>query len=90
MSCTSRMGTVFSYLSTPHPNGPADDAPILTLLRVFWPILEKLFRSQHMENSNLSTAACRALSQAIQSSGLGFYFFFGMFLVCRLYEVELV
>ncbi|XP_039172284.1 transportin MOS14 isoform X2 [Eucalyptus grandis] len=66
-----RMGTVFSYLSTPHPNGLADDA-ILTLLRVFWPILEKLFRSQHMENSNLSTAACRALSQAIQSSGQHF------------------
>ncbi|XP_030461321.1 transportin MOS14 [Syzygium oleosum] len=67
-----RMGTVFSYLSTPHPSGPADDDPILALLRVFWPILEKLFRSQHMENGNLSTAACRALSQAIQSSGQHF------------------
>ncbi|KAI3442383.1 uncharacterized protein J3R85_001123 [Psidium guajava] len=67
-----RMGTVFSYLSTPHPNGPADDDPILALLRVFWPILEKLFRSQHMDNGTLSTAACRALSQAIQSSGQHF------------------
>lgn len=84
------MGTAFSYLSTPHPSGPADDDPILALLRVFWPILEKLFTSQHMENGNLSTAACRALSLAIQSSGFGFYFFFRMFLVCRLYEAELV
>ncbi|XP_048134614.1 transportin MOS14 isoform X3 [Rhodamnia argentea] len=68
-----RMGTVFSYLSTPHPNGPADDDPILALLRVFWPILEKLFSSPHMENGTLSTAACRALSQAIQSSGQHFF-----------------
>ncbi|MED6219364.1 hypothetical protein PIB30_035179 [Stylosanthes scabra] len=47
--------------------GYTDDS-ILSLLRVFWPILEKVFSSEHMESSNLSIAACRALSLAIQSS----------------------
>lgn len=64
-----RMGTVFSHLVMPHPSGPAADDPIFGLLSTFWPMLEKLLRSEHMENSNLSTAACRALSLAIQSSG---------------------
>lgn len=65
------MGTVFSHLATCLPSGPASDDPIVSVLRVFWPMLEKLFRSGHMENGNLSVAACRALSQAIQSSGIG-------------------
>lgn len=63
------MGTVFSHLAMSLPTGPSADDPILALLTVFWPMLEKLFMSGHMENANLSTAACRALSQAIQSSG---------------------
>ncbi|KAH9742989.1 Xpo1 domain-containing protein [Citrus sinensis] len=67
-----RMGTVFSHLPVPLPTNPAGDDPIFALLRVFWPMLEKLFRSEHMENGNLSTAACRALSLAIQSSGQHF------------------
>lgn len=67
-----RMGTVFSHLVMPHPSGPAADDPIFGLLSTFWPMLEKLLRSEHMENSNLSTAACRALSLAIQSSGQHF------------------
>ncbi|EXB41423.1 hypothetical protein L484_007573 [Morus notabilis] len=67
-----RMGTVFSHLATSLPGGPTSDDPIISLLRVFWPMLEKLFRSEHMENGNLSVAACRALSQAIQSSGQHF------------------
>ncbi|KAJ9189816.1 hypothetical protein P3X46_001068 [Hevea brasiliensis] len=67
-----RIGTVFSHLATPLPSVPGEDDPIFGLLRVFWPILEKLFRSEHMESSNLSTAACRALSLAIQSSGQHF------------------
>jgi transportin-3 len=45
------------------------DGPILSLLTVFWPILEKLFRSEHMESGSLAAAACRALSVAVQSSG---------------------
>lgn len=67
-----RMGTVFSHLPVPLPTNPTGDDPIFALLRVFWPMLEKLFRSEHMENGNLSTAACRALSLAIQSSGQHF------------------
>ncbi|KAG6660061.1 transportin MOS14 [Carya illinoinensis] len=66
-----RIGTVLGHLA-PLPNGPSADDPILALLTVFWPMLEKLFMSGHMENGNLSTAACRALSQAIQSSGQHF------------------
>lgn len=62
------MGTVFSHLSGPLSVSPPDD-PILVLLSVFWPVLEKLFRSEHMENGSLSAAACRALSQAVKSSG---------------------
>ncbi|GAV85541.1 LOW QUALITY PROTEIN: Xpo1 domain-containing protein [Cephalotus follicularis] len=68
----NRMGTVLSHLATPVLSGPVADDPILALLRVFWPMLEKLFMSEHMENGNLSTAACRALSLAIQSSGQHF------------------
>ncbi|KAL5581494.1 hypothetical protein UlMin_013936 [Ulmus minor] len=67
-----RIGTVFSHMSIYLPSGPAMDDPMLALLGVFWPMLEKLFTSEHMENGNLSLAACRALSQAIQSSGQHF------------------
>lgn len=71
------MGTVFSHLAACLPNGPTVDDPILALLTVFWPMLEKLFRSEHMENGNLSMSACRALSQAIQSSGMMYLLCFG-------------
>ncbi|XP_025658533.1 uncharacterized protein [Arachis hypogaea] len=67
-----RMGTVFNHLSISAVAEPAADDSILSLLRVFWPILEKVFSSEHMESSNLSMAACRALSLAIQSSGQHF------------------
>ncbi|KAK7336215.1 hypothetical protein VNO77_16749 [Canavalia gladiata] len=67
-----RIGTVFSHLSISVATEPAADDSILSLLRVFWPILEKIFGSEHMENGNLSVAACRALSLAIQSSGQHF------------------
>ncbi|KHN27828.1 hypothetical protein glysoja_032976 [Glycine soja] len=62
------MGTVFSYLPISMAIEPAADDSILSLLRVFWPILEKFFGSEHMENGNLSVAACRALSLAVRSS----------------------
>ncbi|XP_017625966.1 uncharacterized protein LOC108469575 isoform X2 [Gossypium arboreum] len=64
-----RMGIVFSHLEMPLLSEASADNPIIAVIRVFWPMLEKLFRSEHMENSSLSTAACRALSLAIQSSG---------------------
>ncbi|KAK4272279.1 hypothetical protein QN277_020861 [Acacia crassicarpa] len=67
-----RIGTVFSHLAMSGVAEPATDDSILSLLSVFWPILEKLFCSEHMESGNLSMAACRALSLAIQSSGQHF------------------
>ncbi|KAF3957697.1 hypothetical protein CMV_017316 [Castanea mollissima] len=67
-----RMGTVFGHLGMSLPTGPSADDPILALLTVFWPMLEKLFMSGHLENGNLAAAACRALSQAVQSSGQHF------------------
>ncbi|XVE77480.1 hypothetical protein DITRI_Ditri13aG0066100 [Diplodiscus trichospermus] len=68
-----RMGIVFSHLAMPPPcEASSDNNPILSVIRVFWPMLEKLFTSEHMENSSLSAAACRALSLAIQSSGQHF------------------
>ncbi|KAF9607559.1 hypothetical protein IFM89_036921, partial [Coptis chinensis] len=67
-----RMGTVFSYLAISSSTGPINNDTILALLGVFWPILEKLLNSVHMENGSLSASACRALSQAIQSSGQQF------------------
>lgn len=65
------MGTVFTHLANPLSTDLVEDDTILALLRVLWPLLEKLFSSSHMENGSLSAAACRALSQAIQSSGRG-------------------
>lgn len=67
-----RMGTIFSHLPISVATEPEADELILSLLRVFWPILEKIFSSEHMESGNLSIAACRALSLAIQSSGQHF------------------
>ncbi|CAH9088958.1 unnamed protein product [Cuscuta epithymum] len=67
-----RMGTVFSQYAT-HPSiGPSYYNPLLGTLGVFWQMLEKLFNSDHIENACLSTAACKVLSQAIQSSGQPF------------------
>ncbi|KAJ8633047.1 hypothetical protein MRB53_026383 [Persea americana] len=62
------MGTVFTHLANRLSTDSIEDDTILALLGVFWPLLEKLFSSSHMENGNLSAAACRALSQAVQSS----------------------
>lgn len=64
-----RMGSVFSHLATHSPTNHDEDDTILVLLVAFWPLLEKLFGSAHMENGSLSAAACRSLSQAVHSSG---------------------
>lgn len=64
------MGSVFSHLAASSLTVPASVDCIPGLLSVFWPMLEKLFRSGHMESATLSAAACRALSVAIQSSGM--------------------
>ncbi|GMH25651.1 hypothetical protein Nepgr_027494 [Nepenthes gracilis] len=76
-----RMGTVITHIGPPSMGDAAND-PLLALLRIFWPMLEKLFKTQHMENGNLSAAACRALSQAIQSSGQHFTTLLPMVLDC--------
>ncbi|KAM3364161.1 transportin MOS14 isoform X1 [Capsicum galapagoense] len=67
-----RLGTVFNHLSTESSAGSDWDDPLVALLGVFWQMLEKLFQSEHIGNAILSMAACRALSQAIQSSGQHF------------------
>ncbi|KAK4346143.1 hypothetical protein RND71_032482 [Anisodus tanguticus] len=77
-----RLGTVFSHLSTESSAGSDLDDPLVALLGVFWQMLEKLFQSEHIGNAILSMAACRALSQAIQSSGQHFTFVLPRVLNC--------
>ncbi|XP_039124758.1 transportin MOS14 isoform X2 [Dioscorea cayenensis subsp. rotundata] len=67
-----RMGTVFGHLGASHHADHVEDDTVLALLGVFWPLLEKLFRSSHIGSGTLSAAACRSLSQAIHSSGQKF------------------
>lgn len=78
-----RMGIVFSHLAMPQLREASTDNPIIAVIRVFWPMLEKLFGSEHMENSSLAAAACRALSLAIQSSGIGQTFHLFSFLFVK-------
>ncbi|KAL0377235.1 UNVERIFIED_CONTAM: hypothetical protein Sradi_3029000 [Sesamum radiatum] len=67
-----RIGTVFSYLAIHLSTSLDPDGSILALLELFWPMLEKLFLSEHIESASLSAAACRALGLAIQASGQKF------------------
>lgn len=67
-----RMGAIFTQLSTPVFSSSPGDETILLILRHFWPLLERIFSSDHMQNGCLSTAVCKALSQAIQASGRNF------------------
>ncbi|GFQ01128.1 importin-13 [Phtheirospermum japonicum] len=64
-----RIGTVFYYCATHLSTGLGPDESVNALLEVFWPRLEKLFASELIGSASLSTAACRALAQAIQASG---------------------
>ncbi|GAB2278317.1 hypothetical protein Dimus_013002, partial [Dionaea muscipula] len=64
-----RMASVLSHLGTSLSKASPVDDPLLVLLSIFWPIMEKLLKTKHIEDRNLSAAACRVLSQAIQSSG---------------------
>ncbi|KAJ3671776.1 hypothetical protein LUZ60_007855 [Juncus effusus] len=63
----SRMGAIFQNLTMQE-----NDDTNKSLINIIWPLLEKLFLSSHMENSNLSSSACRSLSLAIHSSGQNF------------------
>uniref|UniRef100_A0A8I6YG59 Exportin-1/Importin-beta-like domain-containing protein n=1 Tax=Hordeum vulgare subsp. vulgare TaxID=112509 RepID=A0A8I6YG59_HORVV len=67
-----RMGALFSHLATSVTSGLIDDDTISVLFGIFWPLLEILSQSSHMENTSLSTAACRSLSSAIHSCGQHF------------------
>ncbi|KAL6508123.1 hypothetical protein OROHE_021665 [Orobanche hederae] len=64
-----RIGTVFYYCETHLSTNLDPDESKLPLFEVFWPRLEKLLASEHIASASLSTAACRALSLAIQASG---------------------
>jgi transportin-3 len=63
------MSALFHHLATSVTSGLVDDDIIIVLLGILWPLLEKLFRSSHMENVNLSAAVCRSLSSAMHSCG---------------------
>mgnify|MGYP003701845997 CR=1 FL=1 len=63
------MGALFGHLATSITSSLIDDDTVLVLLGIFWPLLERLSRSSHMENVSLSAAACRSLSSAIHSCG---------------------
>ncbi|KAM0913940.1 hypothetical protein ACQ4PT_011836 [Festuca glaucescens] len=77
-----RMGALFSHLTTSITSGLIDDDIILVLLGIFWPLLEKLSQSSHMENTRLSAAACRSLSSAIHSCGQHFQILLPKILEC--------
>jgi transportin-3 len=77
-----RMSALFGHLSTPITSGLVDDDIILVLLGIFWPLLEKLFRSSHMENVSLSAAVCRSLSSAIHTCGQHFHVLLPKVLEC--------
>ncbi|XP_073296001.1 uncharacterized protein [Primulina huaijiensis] len=67
-----RIGTVFKHFGTRLSTDLGPDGSLVALLEVFWPMLEKIFMSEHVENASLSAAACRALAHAIQASGQHF------------------
>ncbi|KAG0461419.1 hypothetical protein HPP92_021716 [Vanilla planifolia] len=77
-----RMGTILGHLSAPLSSDQTEDDTILVILCMVWPPLEKIFNSAHMENGNLSAAACRCLSQAIHSSGEQFHMLLPKVLDC--------
>ncbi|KZV42041.1 importin-13 [Dorcoceras hygrometricum] len=67
-----RIGTVFKHLGTRSSTDLGPDGSLVALLEVFWPMLENILMSKHIENASLSAAACRALALAIQASGQHF------------------
>lgn len=77
-----RMGALFGHLATSITSSLIDDDTVLVLLGIFWPLLERLSRSSHMENVSLSAAACRSLSSAIHSCGQHFQILLPKVLEC--------
>ncbi|GJN04681.1 hypothetical protein PR202_ga22246 [Eleusine coracana subsp. coracana] len=77
-----RMSALFGHLATSISSGLVDDDVISVLLGIFWPLLEKLFQSSHMENVSLSAAVCRSLSSAVHSCGYHFHVLLPKVLEC--------
>uniref|UniRef100_A0A0D3HMT5 Exportin-1/Importin-beta-like domain-containing protein n=1 Tax=Oryza barthii TaxID=65489 RepID=A0A0D3HMT5_9ORYZ len=77
-----RMGALFGHLAASITSSLIDDDTVLVLLGIFWPLLERLSRSSHMENVSLSAAACRSLSSAIHSCGQHFQILLPKVLEC--------
>ncbi|KAJ7532039.1 hypothetical protein O6H91_14G069600 [Diphasiastrum complanatum] len=64
-----RLGTYINELSGPGFPATIGEESFLRVLAHFWPLLERLFVSQHMQDSDLAVAACKALTQAIKAGG---------------------
>ncbi|XP_020585146.1 transportin MOS14 isoform X2 [Phalaenopsis equestris] len=77
-----RIGVILRHLGISCSSDQADDGTTLVLLGMLWPLLENLFSSPHMENGSLSAAACRALSEAIHSSGQHYHLLLPKILDC--------
>ncbi|KAL3697054.1 hypothetical protein R1sor_011130 [Riccia sorocarpa] len=67
-----RLGIYFRQLSSSSAENFNGEEPMLTILAHFWPLLERLLLSRHMEDGGLALAACKTLSHAIQASGRKF------------------
>lgn len=68
----TRLGLILSQLSVSNPLFQNGEDPVLDVLYHFWPLLESVLASRHMENSTLAAAVCRSLSYIIQASGQHF------------------
>ncbi|MCO5587430.1 hypothetical protein L7F22_041379 [Adiantum nelumboides] len=68
----TRLGLILSHLPFVNKSYHYVESPVLNVLRYFWPLLESVLASRHMENNNLAAAVCRALSFIIQASGQKF------------------
>lgn len=69
----TRLGLILSQLSVSNTSSQSGDDPVLDVLRHFWPLLESVLASRHMENNGLAAAVCRSLSYIIQASGQQFF-----------------
>ena len=64
-----RLGLILSHLSVSNKLNQNGEDPVLEVLRYFWPLLETVLASRHIENYGLAVAICRTLSYIIQASG---------------------
>lgn len=69
----TRLGLILSHLSVSNKLNQSGEDPVLDVLHYFWPLLESVLASHHMENNGLAAAVCRSLSYIIQASGQQFF-----------------